>query len=125
MLKIDNDLPPITDVLAHYGAHLRQKHGQVNLKCPFHDDTHKSGSANIDKNIFICFACGVQGNSLQIIAQREGVNIREAKSIAERFTTQGNNQVRGKHLSGARLPSKQGNTNGSSTSGAIRRSRGA
>ena len=125
MLKIDQDLPPITDVLAHYGANLRQTHGQVNLKCPFHDDTHKSGSANIDKNIFICFACGVQGNSLQIIAQREGVNIREAKSIAERFTTQGSNQVRGKHLSGARLPSKQGNTNGSSTSGAIRRSRGA
>jgi DNA primase len=125
MLKNDNDLPPITDVLAHYGGNLRQKHGQVNLKCPFHDDTHQSGSANIDKNIFICFACGVQGNSLQIIAQREGVNIREAKSIAEGFTTQGNDKVRGKHLSGARLPSKQRNTNGSSTAGAIRRSRGA
>jgi len=125
MLKIDNDLPSIREVLIHYGASVRQGNGQVNLKCPFHSDTHQSGSANLNNNIFICFACGMQGNSLQIIAQREGVNIREAKSIAEGFTTQGNKQVRGKHLSGSRLPSKQGNTNGSSTSGAIRRSRGA
>ena len=123
--KIDNDLPSIREVLLHYGANLRQEHGQVNLKCPFHSDTHQSGSANLNDNIFICFACGVQGNSLQIISQREGVNIREAKRIAEGFTGQSNNQVRGKHLSGGRLPKKQGNSSGDSTSGVIRRSRGA
>ena len=123
--KIDNDLPSIREILLHYGANLRQGHGQVNLKCPFHSDTHQSGSANLDDNIFICFACGVQGNSLQIISQREGVNIREAKRIAEGFTQQGNSQVRGKHLSGGRLPKKQGHSVGSSTTGIIRRSRGA
>lgn len=125
VIKIDNDLPDIADVLSHYGANIRQRHGQVNLKCPFHDDTHQSGSANLDKNIFICFACGVQGNSLQLIAQREGVNIREAKSIAEGFTGTSNREVRGKHLSGARLPRKSGHSSGGSTAGAIRRSRGA
>jgi hypothetical protein len=67
----------------------------------------------------------VQGNSLQIISQREGVNIREAKRIAEGFTQQGNSQVRGKHLSGGRLPKKQGHSLGTGTSGVIRRSRGA
>jgi DNA primase len=123
--KIDNDLPSIREVLLHYGANLRQGHGQVNLKCPFHSDTHQSGSANLDDNIFICFACGMQGNSLQIISQREGVNIREAKRIAEGFTQQGNSQVRGKHLSGGRLPKKQGHSLGTGTSGVIRRSRGA
>jgi DNA primase len=125
VIKIDNDLPNIADVLIHYGANIRQRHGQVNLKCPFHSDTHQSGSANLDKNIFICFACGVQGNSLQIISSREGVNIREAKRIAEGITGESNEQVRGKHLSGSRLPRKQGNTSGGSTSGIIRRSRGA
>ena len=125
MTRIDNDLPNIADVLRHYGAKVRQGHGQVNLKCPFHSDTHQSGSANLDKNIFICFACGVQGNSLQIISSREGVNIREAKRIAEGITGQSSEQVRGKHLSGSRLPSKQGNSSGGSTSGIIRRSRGA
>ncbi len=121
----DNDLPSIREVLSHYGANIRQSHGQVNLKCPFHSDTHQSGSANLDNNIFICFACGMQGNSLQIISKQEGVNIREANSIAERIIGQSNGEVRGKHLSGGRLPKKQGHSNRSSTAGVIRRSRGA
>lgn len=125
MIRSDNDLPSIREVLAHYGANLRQTHGQVNLKCPFHSDTHQSGSANLDNNIFICFACGMQGNSLQIISKQEGVDIREAKRIAERFTGEGDRKVQGKHLSGGRLPQKQRNSVGSSTSGIIRRSRGA
>lgn len=120
-----DDLPDIAVVLQHYGATVRRTSGQVNIKCPFHDDTHSSASFNTRENIFNCFACGMQGNSLQIIAKQERVDIREAKSIAERITGQGGNQVRGKHLSGGRLPSKQGNNKGSSTSGSIRRSRGA
>lgn len=125
VIKNDNDLPSIREVLAHYGANIRQTYGQVNLKCPFHSDTHQSGSANLNNNIFICFACGMQGNSLQIISKQEGVNIREAKRIAERVVGQSNGKVRGKHLSGGSLPKKQGHSNGSSTAGAIRRSRGA
>lgn len=125
MLKIDNDLPSIRAILEHYGARVRSTHGQVNLRCPFHGDTHQSGSANLDKNIFICFACGVQGNSLQIISQQEGISINEAKHFAEGITGESSGQVRGKHLSGGRLPKKQGNTTRGSTSGIIRRSRGA
>ena len=120
-----NDLPDIRKILIHYGASIRQEYGQVNIKCPFHSDTHQSGSANLDDNIFICFACGVQGNSLQIIAQQEGIDIREAKSIAEGIVGTSSTEVRGKHLSGRRLPQKQGYNNGSSTVGTIRRSRRA
>ena len=120
-----DDLPDIVTVLQHYGATVRRTSGQVNIKCPFHDDTHSSASFNTKENIFNCFACGMQGNSLQIIAKQERVDIREAKSIAEGITGQSSSQVRGKHLSGGRLPSKQGNNKGSSTSGSIRRSRGA
>ena len=125
MHKIDNDLPPVKDILIHYGATLRATTGQVNLKCPFHSDTHQSGSANLDKNIYICFACGVQGNSIQLIQLQEKVDFREAKRIAEGITGEGNKEIRGKHLSGSRLPSKQGNSNRSSTAGSIRRSRRA
>ena len=123
-MKIDNDLPNIADVLRHYGANIRQRHGQVNLKCPFHSDTHQSGSANLDKNIFICFACGIQGNSLQLIAQQERVNINEARTFAEGITGESHQEVRGKYSSGIRLPRKQRNQSGSSTSGVIRRSLG-
>ncbi len=118
-----NDLPSIRDILVHYGAQVRRDHGQVNLRCPFHGDTHQSGTANLDDNVFVCFACGVQGNSLQIISQREGISVRDAKEFAERITGESHGEVRGKHLSGRRLPQKSGYTNGSSTVGSIRRSR--
>lgn len=123
--EVTSDLPSIREVLLHYGAKIRQGHGQANIRCPFHSDTHQSGSANLDSNIYICFACGVQGNSLQIIASQERVDIREAKRIAERITGESHEEVRGKHLSGRGLPQKQRYNNGSSTVGTIRRSRGA
>jgi len=125
VIRIDSDLPSIKAILEHYGARLRSTHGQINLKCPFHSDTHQSGSANLDKNIFICFACGVQGNSIQIICRQEGLNFNEAKRFAERITGDSSSNIRGKHLSGGRLPSKSGNSTRGSTSGIIRRSRGA
>jgi DNA primase len=124
-MSLVDDLPDIVSVLKHYGANISRTTGQVNVKCPFHNDSHASASFNTRDNIFNCFACGVNGNSIQIIAKREGVDIREAKSIAEGITGQSHNEVRGKHLSGGRLPSKSGNQSGSSTNGAIRRSRGA
>ena len=125
MRRNENSLPSIREILLHYGASLRQSHGQVNLKCPFHSDTHQSGTANLDDNVFFCFACGMQGNSLQIISQQEGVNISEAERIAETITGQSGSEIRGKHLSGGRLPKKQRHSVGSSTAGSIRRSRGA
>ena len=124
-MYLTDDLPDIVLVLRHYGANPSRTTGQVNIKCPFHDDTHSSASFNTKENIFNCFACGMSGNSLQIIAKQERVDIREAKSFAEGITGQSGGKVRGKHLSGGRLPSKQGNNAGSSTSGSIRRSRGA
>ena len=125
MHKIDNDLPPVKDILIHYGATLRATRGQVNLKCPFHSDTHQSGSANLDKNIYICFACGVQGNSIQLIQLQEKVDFREAKRIAEGITGESNGEIRGAYTSGRKLPSKQGNNKGSSAANVIRRSRRA
>ena len=120
-----NDLPDIVSVLRHYGAEINRTGRQVNLKCPFHNDSHASASFNTKENIFNCFACGMQGNSIQIIAKREGCDLSEARSIAEGITGESSEQIRGKHLSGGRLPARAGNNQGSSASGAIRRSRGA
>ena len=119
-MESDSNLPSIKAILEHYGARVRQDHGQVNLRCPFHGDTHQSGSANLDKNLFVCFACGMQGNSLQIIARQENTNINEAERIAERITGTSNRQVRGATFSGRRLPSKKRNHGGGSTLRKIR-----
>ena len=122
-MSLVDDLPDIVSVLKHYGANITRASGQVNVKCPFHNDSHASASFNTRDNIFNCFACGMNGNSIQIIAKQERCDIREAKSIAEGITGESSNQVRGKHLSGGRLPSKSGNNSGSSASGSIRRRR--
>ena len=120
-MKTD-DLPDIVAVLKHYGANIMRASGQVNIKCPFHNDSHASASFNTRNNIFNCFACGMQGNSIQIIARQEGCDIREAKSIAEGITGEVSTAVRGEYSSGRRLPGKSGNHKGSSTVGSIRRS---
>jgi len=120
-MSLENDMPSVKSVLEHYGAEVRRDHGQVNLKCPFHGDTHQSGTANLDDNVFYCFACGIGGNSLQLISRQEGVDIRGAKRFAEGITGVSYAEVRGKHLSGRRLPQKSGNYNGSSATSKIRR----
>ena len=120
-----DDLPDIVAVLKHYGANITRASGQVNIKCPFHNDSHASASFNTRQNIFNCFACGMQGNSIQIIAKQERCDIREAKSIAEGITGQSNDQVRGEYTSGGRLPRKSGNNTRGGSSMSIRRSLGA
>ena len=50
MNRNDNELPSIREVLIYYGAKIRSGNGQVNLRCPFHSDTHQSASANLEKN---------------------------------------------------------------------------
>lgn len=123
-MKTD-DLPDIVAVLKHYGANIMRASGQVNVKCPFHNDSHASASFNTRNNIFNCFACGMQGNSIQIIAKQERCDIREAKSIAEGITGQVSTKVRGEYSSGLRLPSKSGNNKRGSTGGSVRRSLGS
>ena len=120
-----DDLPDIVEVLKHYGANIIRASGQVNIKCPFHNDSHASASFNTRNNIFNCFACGMQGNSIQIIAKQERCDIREAKSIAEGFTGKSSIQVRGEYTSGGRLPRKQGNNSRGGSGSTIRRSLGA
>jgi len=50
-----DDLPDIVAVLKHYGANINRSSGQVNVKCPFHNDSHASASFNTRQNIFNCF----------------------------------------------------------------------
>ena len=120
-----DELPDIVSVLKHYGANITRTTGQVNVKCPFHNDSHASASFNTRENIFNCFACGMQGNSIQIIAKQERCDIREAKSIAEGITGQSNASVRGEYTSGGRLPRKSGNKSRSGSGLSVRRSLGA
>lgn len=55
--------------------------------CPFedHPDSHPSFSANLDKGVWLCQACGKRGNTFTLIVQKEiekGASNSEARSRA-------------------------------------------
>lgn len=66
--------------LDHYGITVGRGR-EAAIRCPAHDDAHASASANIDKGVWFCHACGAGGNALHIIAEREGVSLREAYEV--------------------------------------------
>jgi DNA primase len=72
----------LRDVLAHYQllSSLKPRGDELVGLCPFcqQDYYPTSFSANTRKNIFHCFACGVKGNVLDFVCQKEKVSIREA-----------------------------------------------
>jgi DNA primase len=77
------DKPSITAILEHYGAKVPTRRGWFSMKCPFHDDSHASASANSDENAFCCFACQMKGDGYAIIMSKEGVQFSEAINIAK------------------------------------------
>ena len=118
-----NDLPDIVKVIEHYGGTVRQGvANQTAVKCPFHNDTHASAGVNRGDNLFNCLTCGVGGNSLQIIAQREGISIREAVTFAEGITGESHSQLRDFNRPGGSLPRKSWHNKSGSAPGAVRRS---
>ena len=50
-----------------YKTHLEksfQKNGEVSGKCPFHEDTNPSFSANVETGQACCFGCDWKGNAI-------------------------------------------------------------
>lgn len=81
------DKPAIDAIVKHYGGQLpHNRQGWVKMKCPFHGDTHASAAINIQENAYKCFACGVQGDSYDLVMHEEGVNFVKAKQLAERIS---------------------------------------
>ena len=78
-----HDKPNITSILEYYGAKVPIRRGWAVMKCPFHNDSHASSAVNINENIFKCHGCQYKGNGYAIIMAKEGVNFREAITIAE------------------------------------------
>lgn len=89
------DKPAIDAIVKHYGGQLPYgRQGWVKMKCPFHDDSHASAAINIKENAYKCFACGVQGDSYDLVMHEEGVNFVKAKQLAERISPTSSENVR-------------------------------
>lgn len=114
--------PDISLILEHFGAtRVPTRRGWFSMKCPFHDDSHASATANRDENVFCCFACQIKGDGFAIIMQREGVGFREAISIAQRIVEPSGQVLRERNQRSGGLPRRTGNQSRSGAKSGIGR----
>lgn len=113
--------PDITAILEHYGARVPMRRGWFSMKCPFHDDTHNSASANADEGVFCCFACQVKGDGFSLIMNKEGVQFREALSIAERILNASGKVLPQRPTRSGGLPRRTGHNPRTSPEGSLGR----
>lgn len=77
-------------ILDHYGLleGLKQKGNELAGFCPIHDKKHyneNAFSANTEKQVWHCFACGRGGNILDFVAQMEETSIRGAALLIKHW----------------------------------------
>lgn len=83
MVTLTEFKPSITEYLNLVGADIEEAHDGWNaILCPFHEDSHTSGSFNEEEGIFRCFACDVKGDVYSIISQTDQVSLNEARDVA-------------------------------------------
>ena len=51
------------------------------IRCPFHDDRRPSASVNA--LYFRCHACGMHGDAIQLVMEKEGIGFKEALTFIE------------------------------------------
>ena len=96
----------IGPILEHYGAVLPTRRGWAKIRCPFHSDSHASAVVNMELNAFNCFGCGVKGDTYKILMEQQGVDFREAISIAEAITGKSMPSIRGEREPSGRVLGK-------------------
>jgi DNA primase len=67
-------------ILDHYGLMGTRQGSEVRLLCLFHDDTHPSLWANLEKGIWHCFGCGLKGDTVAFVIQHEGIDTGDRKT---------------------------------------------
>ena len=75
---------PIAVILRSFGADVGDyRSGKQKIRCPFHDDSRPSASVDFTNNRFICWACGVSGDALDLLVNQEGISLSAAVDRAE------------------------------------------
>jgi DNA primase len=97
----------IIPILEHYGLVAPQGSGNrwLKVKCCFHDDSHASAAVNSGLNRFNCFACGVKGDTYDIIQEQEGLSFVEAVEFAQRISPESGAGVQPKPAKSRGVPS--------------------
>lgn len=85
--KID-EIKSVADIVSVIGDYVELKRAGSNYVglCPFHNEKTPSFSVSPSKGIFRCFGCGVGGDVISFIMQKEGLSYPEAiKFLADKL----------------------------------------
>lgn len=104
----------LTEILDHYDIVVTKHHGEAAYKCPLHNDTHASATANLDDEVWYCHVCGVGGDAIKLISLMEGITFRDAYTLSKNILAGSSGSVRGEpDPGGYRLPRTTGHHRGS------------
>jgi DNA primase len=76
------------DIVEVISAHtdLRRQGARYVGLCPFHDERTPSFSVEPQEKLYHCFGCGVGGDVIKFVEEKEGLNFAEAvESLADRY----------------------------------------
>ena len=74
----------IIDVVSQYVQLKKSGHSYMGC-CPFHNERTPSFSVSQDKQLYHCFGCGVGGNVISFVMDKENMSFPEAiQYLAER-----------------------------------------
>ncbi|MDQ3724454.1 MAG: DNA primase, partial [Actinomycetota bacterium] len=77
-----------SDIVEVISAHtdLRRQGARFTGLCPFHDERTPSFSVEPQEKLYHCFGCGVGGDVIKFVEEKEGMNFAEAvETLADRY----------------------------------------
>ena len=79
------DASDIVEVISAY-TDLRRSGNRFTGLCPFHDERSPSFSVDQLEKLYHCFGCGVGGDVIKFVEEKEGLSFPEAvEALAERY----------------------------------------
>jgi DNA primase len=83
-----NQVRTAADIVAEISRYtdLRRAGAQMMGLCPFHDERSPSFSVNPQDKLYHCFGCGVGGDVIKFVEEKEGLGFSEAvETLADRY----------------------------------------
>ena len=71
----------LEDLFREDGIDLRGSGVNRSAKCPFHDDRTASLSVNVEKDAYLCHACGAKGGAKQYLITNRGLSEFDAQKL--------------------------------------------
>src|SRR6266481_2573061 len=88
-MEFVEQLKSSVDIVSVVGEYVRLRRSGANRYmglCPFHNEKSPSFTVHVVHQFYKCFSCGVSGDVVKFVQEKEGLSFYEAlKSLSERY----------------------------------------